>query len=38
MKEEINFESIAKKGHEKVLKSNSKEVLLKKEINFLSDF
>tara|TARA_A100001011_G_scaffold394283_1_gene486290 strand:+ start:780 stop:1895 length:1116 start_codon:yes stop_codon:yes gene_type:complete len=33
-----NFESIAKKGHEKVLKSNSKEVLLKKEINFLSDF
>jgi glycosyltransferase involved in cell wall biosynthesis len=33
-----NFESIAKKGYEKILESNSKEVVLKKEINFLNNF
>ena len=33
-----NFESIAKKGYEKVLENNSKEVLLSKEIKLLSNF
>ena len=33
-----NFEPIAKKGYEKVLESNSREVLLSKEINLLNNF
>ncbi len=33
-----NFESIAKKGYEKVLENNSREVLLSKEIKLLSNF
>ena len=33
-----NFESIAKKGHQTILESNSKEVILKKEVDILNNF
>ena len=33
-----NFEYIAKKGHQTILESNSKEVILKKEVDILNNF